>query len=151
MGGRTRSVIPVAFEGTRLHLLKTERKRALHRTAFHRLAGQIQRAGARGAVIVDVNDRYPAQADVIQRRLATGGVAVHITGIRLLDQAIVQVCILQCLTNGAGTHLDVGPAGARFDKRNHANTGNVGFVRHCCSPESLSCTRLLTPQCGRAT
>ncbi|MNE62458.1 hypothetical protein D3C80_1577400 [compost metagenome] len=79
-----RAILPLPLEGTRLHLFKTQRQRTLDRPAFHRLARQVQGAGAGGAVVVDIDHRNTAQADFIQCRLARGGVAVHVTDIGLL-------------------------------------------------------------------
>ncbi|MNP17545.1 hypothetical protein D3C76_1099810 [compost metagenome] len=137
MRRRTWTVIPVALQGAGLHLLEAEREGTFHGSAFHGLAGQIEGTGSRRAVIVDVDHGYAAHADFIERSLAAGGVAIDVSGVSLLDQVVIQIGVLQGLTNGAGPHFDIGSAGARFDERNHADTGNAGFMRHCFSPDSM--------------
>ncbi|MNT21900.1 hypothetical protein D3C72_1572570 [compost metagenome] len=127
---RLRTVFPLALKGAGLHLFETQRQRTLDRPAFHRLTGQIQGARAGGAIVVDVNHRNTAQTDFIQRRLARGGVTVHITDIGLLHQPIVQSRIAERPARGFGPHLNVGTTGARFQERDHANTGYVRFLRH---------------------
>ncbi|MNN29732.1 hypothetical protein D3C81_1433490 [compost metagenome] len=128
--GGTRAIIPGAFKGTGLHLFETERQGTLDRTTFHGLARQEQGAGAGGAVVVDVDHRDAAHAHFVECGLATGGVTVDVAGIGLLNQVVIQAGILQGQANGLGAHLDVGAAGARLDERDHADAGNVRFLRH---------------------
>ncbi|MNL17264.1 hypothetical protein D3C87_1383480 [compost metagenome] len=135
--GGARAVVPVAFQGAGLHLLETERQRAVDRTAFHSLAREEQCARASGAVVVDVDYRDAAHAHFIKSGLAAGGVAVDVTGIGLLNQFVIQTRILQGQANRLGAHFDVSATGARLDERDHADAGNVRFLRHCCSPDSV--------------
>ena len=72
-------------EAARLHLLEAERQRAVGEAALDRLAGQEQRRGAGRAVVVDVDDRDPGQAELVERPLAVGRVAVAVAGVGLLD------------------------------------------------------------------
>ncbi len=72
-------------EAARLHLLEAERQRAVGDPALDRLAGQEQRRGAGRAVVVDVDDRDPGQAELVERPLAVGRVAVAVAGVGLLD------------------------------------------------------------------
>ncbi|MCY1433985.1 hypothetical protein D9M71_500290 [compost metagenome] len=125
-----RTVVPVALQRARLHLLEAQGDGALDGAAFDGLARQEQGAGAGGAVVVDVEDRDAAHADFVQSSLAAGGVTVDVTDIGLLDQLVVQAGVLQRQAGGFGAHLDVGAAGARLDEGDHADTGNVGFLRH---------------------
>ncbi|MNZ83711.1 hypothetical protein D3C78_1024480 [compost metagenome] len=125
-----RTVEPVRLQGTGLHLFEAEGQRAIHRAAFHRLARQVEGGRAAAAVVVDVDHRDTGQAHLIQRRLAAGGVAVHIPGIRLLDLAVIHAGVLQGLADGLRAHFDVGPALARLGKWNHADTGDKYFLRH---------------------
>ncbi|MCY1545622.1 hypothetical protein D9M68_815730 [compost metagenome] len=62
--------------------------------------------------------------------MATGGVAVDVAGISLLHQFVVDTGVLQRQANGFGTHLDVGTALTGLGELNHADTGDVGFLRH---------------------
>ena len=72
-------------EAARLHLLEAERERAVDEAALDRLAGEEQRRGAGRAVVVDVDDRDPGQAELVERALAVGRVAVAVAGVGLLD------------------------------------------------------------------
>ena len=72
-------------EAARLHLLEAERERAVDEAALDRLAGQEQRRGAGRAVVVDVDDRDPGEAELVERALAVGRVAVAVAGVGLLD------------------------------------------------------------------
>ena len=72
-------------EAARLHLLEAEREGAVDEAALDRLAGQEQRRGAGRAVVVDVDDRDPGQAELVERPLAVGRVAVAVAGVGLLD------------------------------------------------------------------
>ena len=74
-------------EAARLHLLEADRHRAVGEAALDRLAGQEQRRGAGRAVVVDVDDRDPGQAQLVERPLAVGRVAVAVAGVGLLDVA----------------------------------------------------------------
>ncbi|MCY1404817.1 hypothetical protein D9M71_200390 [compost metagenome] len=127
---RARTVFPLVLQSTRLHLLEAQGDGALDGAAFHGLASQVQSAGAGGAVVVDVDHRNAGHADFVQGRLAAGGVAVDVADVSLLDQVIVQAGILQSQTGSFSAHLDVGAAGPRLDEGDHANTGNVRFLRH---------------------
>jgi hypothetical protein len=72
-------------EAARLHLLETQRQGAVDEAALDRLAGQEQRRGAGRAVVVDVDDGDPGQAELVERPLAVGRVAVAVARVGLLD------------------------------------------------------------------
>ncbi|MCY1245805.1 hypothetical protein D9M72_589790 [compost metagenome] len=120
----------MGLQRTRLHLLETKCQGAIHRAALHGLPCQVKRGGATATVVVDVDHRDAGQAHLIKGRLAAGGVAIDITGIGLLDLAVVQPRVLQGQAYGLGAHLDVGTALARLGKRNHADTGYIHSLRH---------------------
>ncbi|MNP15760.1 hypothetical protein D3C76_1081300 [compost metagenome] len=140
VSGSARTVIPVAFQGARLHLLEAEGQGALDGTALDSLASQEQGAGAGGAIVVDVDDRDTAHTHFVQGSLTAGGVAIDVAGVSLLYQVVVQTGIFQGQANGLGAHFDIGAAGARLDELDHADAGNIGFLRHLC----FSCERCLT-------
>ncbi|MCY1368910.1 hypothetical protein D9M69_559220 [compost metagenome] len=137
-----RAVIEHRTQGTGLHLLEAQGQGALDRAAFHSLACQEQCAGAGGAVVVDVHHRHTAHADFVERRLAAGGVAVDVADIGLLHQVVVQAGVLQRQAGGLSAHLDVRATGTRLEKRDHANPGNIRFLRHHNLHNELSLLRL---------
>ncbi|MCY1290654.1 hypothetical protein D9M70_398090 [compost metagenome] len=132
-----RTVVPVALQRARLHLLEAQGDGALDGAAFDGLARQEQGAGAGGAVVVDVDYRNAGHADFVEGGLAAGGVTVDVADVSLLHEVVVQAGILQRQTGSFGAHLDVGAAGARLDEGDHADTGNVGFLRHLVLHASL--------------
>ncbi|MCY1417217.1 hypothetical protein D9M71_327450 [compost metagenome] len=125
-----RTVGPVRLQGARLHLLEAEGQGAIDDTCLYSLARQVQRSRAAAAVVVDVDHRDPGQADFVQRRLAAGGVAIYVARVGLLHELVVDAGILQRQADRLGTHLDVGTALAGLGERDHADAGNVGFLRH---------------------
>ncbi|MCY1297392.1 hypothetical protein D9M70_468300 [compost metagenome] len=125
-----RAVEPMGLQRAGLHLLEAEGQGAIHRAALHRLASQIERTGAAAAVVVDVDHRNAGEPHFIERRLAAGGVAVDVPGIGLLNLAVVQAGILQRQADGLRAHFDIGTALAGLGKRNHADTGDIDFLRH---------------------
>ncbi|MNM76238.1 hypothetical protein D3C81_880560 [compost metagenome] len=137
-----RAIIEHRTQGAGLHLLEAQGQGAFHGTALHCLASQEQRGGAGGAVVVDVDHRHTAHADFVECRLAAGGITVHVTDIGLLDQVVVQAGVLQRQTGGFSAHLDVRATGARLEKRDHANPGNIRFLRHHNLHIKLSLLRL---------
>ncbi|MCY1449554.1 hypothetical protein D9M71_663000 [compost metagenome] len=149
--GGTGAIFPVAFQGAGLHLLETEGQGTFDCPAFHGLTRQEQGAGTGGAVVVDVDHRDAAHAHFIERGLAAGGIAIHVAGIGLLYQFVVNACVLQRQANRLGTHFDVSTAGTRLDERNHADADNVRFLRHCFSPDSVNGTQgeAVRPHRGR--
>ena len=72
-------------EAAGLHLLEAERQGAVDEAALDRLARQEQRRGAGRAVVVDVDDRDAGEAELVERPLAVGRVAVAVAGEGLLD------------------------------------------------------------------
>ena len=69
----------------RLHLLEADRERAVDQPALDGLSSQEQRRGAGRAVVVDVDDRDPGEAQLVESALAVGRVAVAVAGVGLLD------------------------------------------------------------------
>ncbi|MDT4847932.1 hypothetical protein FQZ97_820090 [compost metagenome] len=145
-----RTIGPMVLQRARLHLLEAEGQRAIDHAAFHRLTGQPERRGTAAAVVVDVDHRDAGQAHFIERRLAAGGVAVDVAGIGLLHQLVVDAGILQRQADGFGTHLDIGTALAGLGKRDHADTGNVDFLRHLFSPGTGDRASLVAPERRRS-
>ena len=75
-------------ERAALHLLEADRQRASTQPALDRLARQEQRARAGRAVVVDVDDRDPGQAELVDRALTVGRVAVDVADVGLLDRVV---------------------------------------------------------------
>ncbi|MNN36625.1 hypothetical protein D3C81_1505270 [compost metagenome] len=117
-------------QGTRLHLLEAQGQGAFDRPAFHCLARQVQGRGTGGTVIVDVHHRHATHAHFVERRLTAGRVAIDISDISLLYQMVVQAGVFQGLASRFSAHLDIGPTGTGLQERDHANPGNIRFVRH---------------------
>ena len=82
---RVGAVGELGAERALLHLLEADREHALGRAARDRLAREVQRRRAGRAVVVHVDDRDAGEADLVDRRLAAGGVAVDVAGEGLLD------------------------------------------------------------------
>ena len=128
---RARAVGEHRAERARAHLLEAEHQHAVGGAAGDRLARQEQRGRAGRAVVVDVDDRDAGHADLVQRLLAAGGVAVDVAGVGLLDVVVADAGVVQRLARGQGAHLVVRRAGARLGERDHAHAGDEYFAAHC--------------------
>ncbi|MCY1289975.1 hypothetical protein D9M70_390930 [compost metagenome] len=144
-----RAIIEYRTQCAGLHLLEAQGQGAFDRPAFHCLASQVQGGRAGGAVVVDVNHRHATHADFVERRLAAGGVAVDVADIGLLDQVVVQACVFQGEAGRFSAHLDVGATGTGLQERDHADPGNIRFLRHHISPNELSLLWLLVSAARR--
>lgn len=71
-----------------LHLFKSQGQYHVGDTVFDRLACQEQCRGAGSAIVVDVDHRYPAGPDSVERGLAGGRVPVHVADIGLLHRLV---------------------------------------------------------------
>ena len=57
-------------------------------TAADRLGGEVERGRAGRAVVVDVDDRDAGHAELVDRALARGRLAVHVADVGLLDSLV---------------------------------------------------------------
>src|SRR5690606_26319173 len=113
------------------HLLEPERHRAVHDAALDELLGQEQRRRAGRAVVVDVVDRHAGQADLVDRALAAGRVAVAVADRHLLDLLVRDARVGQRLLPGLLRHLRVVPVpGAGLLELRHADADHVDLARH---------------------
>ena len=126
--------MPRSLERAGLHLLKAQGKGTLNHPALYRLACQIQRAGARGAVVVDVEHRDAGQPHAVQCRLAGSRVAIDVAGVGLLDRIVGNACIGDRETAGGRAHFRIGRARARLGERDHADARNDHIVCHVHTP-----------------
>ncbi|MNH31863.1 hypothetical protein D3C79_922650 [compost metagenome] len=118
------------LQRTGLHLFEADCQYAIGRTGFDGLARQIKRGGAARAVVIDVDHRNAGHAHFVKHGLATGGVAIGITGVSLLNQRVIDRRIGQGTAHRFGAHLHVGRACARLAERDHADAGNQYFFAH---------------------
>ncbi|MCY1295371.1 hypothetical protein D9M70_447090 [compost metagenome] len=132
--GSAGAVGPDRLQRARAHLFKAHRQRAVDGAALHGLAREEECRRAGGAVVVDVHDRDPGHADVIQGLLAAGGIAVHVAGIGLLHLGVVQAGLGQRLPDRLGAHHVVMLAGAWLAERDHADAGNEDATCHVSFP-----------------
>ena len=108
-----------------LHLLEAERENAIERPRSDRLPRQEQRGRTRRAIVVDVDDRNTGHSDRVKRSLTTGRVAIDISDIGLLDQAVIEAGVAQRQPGRFRPHHMIRRVGAGFDKRDHADTGHI--------------------------
>ncbi|MNE59660.1 hypothetical protein D3C80_1547700 [compost metagenome] len=127
---RARTVGEGAGDGTGDHLLEADGQHDIDHAAGNRLVRQVQRGGAAGAIVVDVQHRNAGHADVVQHALAAGGVTEDIARIGLLDRLVANTSVGQGDTNGLLAHGHVGIVLARLDERDHANPGDDDFLTH---------------------
>ena len=140
VGGRVELVEragPVGEDGAEragLHLLEAERQHAVERAGLDRLPRQEQRGRAGRAIVVDVDDRDAGHADLVERALAAGGVAVDIADIGLLDHVVADAGIREREPGRFRAHHRVGRVGARLDEGDHADAGNIDARCHGALP-----------------
>ncbi|MNZ76040.1 hypothetical protein D3C78_945340 [compost metagenome] len=129
-GAGNRTIVPVRLQRTSLHLLEAQRQHTLGLAALHGSTGQVQRGGASGAIVVDVDDRDTGATDFIQGGLAAGGVTVDIAGECHLHLGIVNAGILERQARCLRPHVGVTRARTGLGERDHADPGYHHFVAH---------------------
>ena len=113
-----------------LHLLEAEREHAIGRAGSDRLARQKQRRRAGRAIVVDVDDRNPGHAEVVDRALSGGGVAVHVSRVGLLDELVADAGVGERAAPRLGAHLMIARARSRLGEGNHPNACDDNPGRH---------------------
>ena len=118
-------------EAALLHLLEADRHHAVGDLTGDELAGEEQRARTRRAVVVHVDDRDAAHADLVERLLTAGGVAVAIGGDGLLDLVIPDAGIVECLVPASLAMSGLVPVPApRLLELRHAHTDDENLASH---------------------
>ena len=124
---RVRAVDPLHPQRAHLHLLEAKRQRAVGEAALHRLTRHVQGGRAGRAVVVDVHDRDPGEAEAVDGALPRRRLAVAVTDVRLLDRVVGGACVLQRL--GAGLLRPIGIVTllrAGLVELRHADADDVG-------------------------
>src|SRR5262249_5530818 len=106
---RRRAVGVFDPERALLHLLETERHRALGEPALDELLRHEQRRRPRRAVVVHVVDGDARQAELVERALAAGRVAVAVADGGLLDGGERNARVLERLLSGLAAHVRIVP------------------------------------------
>ena len=126
---RVRAVGVLDAERAGLHLLEADRERAVGDAALDRLAREEERGRAGRAVVVDVDDRDAGQAELVERALAVGRVAVAVARVGLLDVVVgdagVGERLLARLLRPVGV---VALLGAGLVELGHADADDEGAV-----------------------
>ena len=139
---RPRTVVEHGSERAGLHLLEAEGDHAVRDATLDRLPREKQRRRTRGAVVVDVHHRDAGHADLVERPLAAGGVAVHVSDISLLDLREIHAGVFQRQTRRAGPHHMIRLARSRLRERDHSDTSDMNRTGHDCllrrKPEGLN-------------
>ena len=106
--------------------------RALGQPAANRLGGKVQRGRPGRTVVVDVDDRDTAHAQLVERPLPRGRLAVDVPDVALLDRVVVDAGVLERLGAGLAGHVRVVPALATAGllELRHPDTDDVDLVRH---------------------
>src|SRR5581483_1195884 len=89
------------------------------------------RAGARRAVVVDVDDRDAGEAELVDGLLTGGGVAVAVGGDGLLDLGVIDARVVERLRPRLLHHVGVVPlAPAGLLELGHADADDEHLVGH---------------------
>ena len=127
---RVGAVVVGRLQRTRLHLLEAERDRAVGEPAANRLRGKVQRGRSGRAVVVDVDDRDSAEAQLVERPLTRRRLAVDVTDVALLDRGVVDAGVLERLGAGLTRHVRVVPVlpAARLFELRHPHADDIDLV-----------------------
>ncbi len=128
---RVRAIGEVPGQRSLLHLLEAEREHAFGEPTFDELARHEQSRRAGRAVVVDVVDRDPGKAELIDRALAAGRLAVYVTDARLLDLLVVDLGVGQSVGDRLLGHVRVVPfLGLGLLELGHADSDNENLASH---------------------
>ncbi len=129
-GEGARPVGPLGHERPAAHLLEPEHEHDVGGAALDGLPGEPERRGARGAVVVHVDDRHAGHADPVEHVLAGGRVAVHVAHVRLLDVAVVDAGVRQGRADRPLAEHVVRLGPARRRERHHPDAEHGHLVTH---------------------
>jgi len=127
---RVRSIGPLRRQGTGFHLLEPDDDHALGEAARDRLRTEHQRGAAGGAVVVDVEHRDAGEAELVDRALAAGRIAVHVAGVRLLHLIEGDLRVGERGLAGLRRHHVILLALAGLGEGDHPDADDIYFAWH---------------------
>ena len=134
-------VIPVAAQTSGRHLLKADDHDAVGGAVRNHVLAHEEARRARAAVVVDVVDGDPREAELVEYALPAGGIAVAVACDALFDVVVVDLRIEERFDTGFVAELGVVDFSAWFDELGHSDAEDVdgggGFLG--CHVEVLGC------------
>ncbi len=130
LGQGALAVVVLRAESALLHLLESQRERALHRAAFDRLLRQHERRRSGGAVVVHVEDGHAREPHFVRRALPARTVSVHVAGVHLLDGLVWDLRVPEGGARRLRRHHVVLLALAGFCELRHPDANHVDSSSH---------------------
>ena len=120
-----------------LHLLETERQRAVSEAALDQLLREKQRRRAGRAVVVHVDDRNARETHLVHRALSARAVAIDVARVGLLDFFVLDARVGERGARGLRRHLVVVLTRARLRELHHSDADDVDLATHGSRSSSL--------------